>query len=226
MASEVAAVVSVATTAASMVASGAATAMKIEEGIADYAAEINRQEEMRDARLSQMSASAGRTKEIGIESIGEGAEQAKYESETAMMKATMASSTETAKIGASGVKARGSALMAAQQTTDIAYAAADRTAEAGAAGIRIAGLQLGNQLQSAAGERSLLTLEYKQGLAEQQRKKDELEKNKWAMIAISLAGGAGALGTSFYNASKAFSGTSAAANPYAGNLAGGGSPIS
>ena len=194
------AVVETALAVASGIANVAATAMQVQEGIHDYEAEIARMQEMRNARLTEMSAAAGRAKEIGIEGLTEKASAGKYETETATMKAEMASSTARARIGASGVKATGSALMGAQQTADIAYAAADRTAEAAAAGVRIGGLELGNQLQTAAGDRSLLTLEYRQNIEQQIRKKKELEANQWGMYAIAAAGGAMGAASTYYNA--------------------------
>lgn len=174
---------------ASGVASAYAVMMEAHEAYEDYSHEITRMIEMRNERLKQMTASEARAKEIGIAGLTEQAKAGKYETETAMMKAEMASSTAQAKIGASGVKATGSALMGAQQATDIAYAAADRTAEAAASGIRIGGLELGNKLQTAAGEQSLLTLEYRQNITEQQRKMKELRENAGAMAAIAMAGG-------------------------------------
>jgi hypothetical protein len=182
------------------IANVAATNMQVNEGIADYNAEISRMKEMRNARLTQMEAGEARAKEIGIAGLTEQAKVGKYETETAMMKAEMTSSTAQARMGASGVKATGSALMGAQQTTDIAYAAADRTAEAAASGIRIGGLELGNKLQTAAGEQSLLTLEYRQNIEQQTRKKKELEKNRAGMLLISAAGGALNAASTYYNA--------------------------
>jgi hypothetical protein len=179
--------------------------MKIAEAKGDYQAEIDRLEKMRTDRILHLEGMADRRKAIGIESLTEAGKQAKYETSAAMMKAEMASSSERAKIGASGVKATGSALMGAQQATDIAYAAADRTAEAAASGIRIGGLELGNTLQTAKGERSLLTLEYGQNIAEQQRKKKYLEDWGAAMVAISALGGAAGLASGFYNVASVYS---------------------
>jgi hypothetical protein len=187
---------------ASGLANMAATAMQINEAERDYNSEISRMKEMRNARLTQMSAAEARGKEIGIAGLEEQAKAGKYETQTAMMKAEMASSTAQARMGASGVKATGSALMGAQQTTDIAYAAADRTAEAAKAGIQILGLELGNKLQTASGEQSLLTLEYRQNIDEQTRKRNELLKNRNAMMGIAMAGGALNAAGTFYNASN------------------------
>jgi hypothetical protein len=174
--------------------------MQINEAANDYAAEISRMKQMRNARLTEMNAGQERAKEIGIAGLTEKAAAGKYETQQAMMKAEMTGSTAQARIGASGVKATGSALMGAQQATDIAYAAADRTAEAAAAGVRIGGLELGNQLQTAEGQESLLTLEYRQDIEQQQRKLTELKKNRPGMLAIAAAGGAlNAYGT-YYNA--------------------------
>jgi hypothetical protein len=197
---EVAAGVEIAASVAAMIAQGESTRMKIEEGIADYEEEVKRLEETKLARETQMMGKEQRAKQIGIAGLTEQAAAGKYETETAMMKAEMTSSSAQARIGASGVKATGSALMGAQQATDIAYAAADRTAEAAAAGIRIGGLELGNQLQTATGERSLLTMEYRQTIEEQRRKKTELETNKNAMVAWAYLGGLAGVSSSFYNA--------------------------
>lgn len=185
---------------ASGIANVSATAMQVKEGLNDYDAEIARMKEMRNARLKQMNASEARAKEIGIEGLNEQAKAGEYETRNAMMKAEMTSSAAQAKLGASGVKSSGSALMGAQQATDIAYAAADRTAEAAASGVRIGGLELGNRLQSAAGEQSLLTLEYRQDIEQQQRKRKELQQNQWGMYAIAAAGGALNAAGTFYNA--------------------------
>jgi hypothetical protein len=182
------------------IANMAATNMQINEGISDYSAEIGRMKEMRNARLTQMTGAEARAKEIGIAGLEEQAKAGEYETRTAMMKAEMTSSSAQARMGASGVKATGSALMGAQQATDIAYAAADRTAEAAASGINIGGLQLGNQLQTAEGQKSLLTLEYRQDIEQQERKKKDLQKNRAGMLAISAAGGALNAASTYYNA--------------------------
>jgi len=196
------AVVETALAVASGIANVAATGMQINEAANDYAAEISRMKQMRNARLTEMNAGQERAKEIGIAGLTEKAAAGKYETQQAMMKAEMTGSTAQARIGASGVKATGSALMGAQQATDIAYAAADRTAEAAAAGVRIGGLELGNQLQTAEGQESLLTLEYRQDIEQQQRKLTELKKNRPGMLAIAAAGGAlNAYGT-YYNATN------------------------
>jgi hypothetical protein len=182
----------------SLAAQGIATGMKIEEAKSDYQAQIDMLQTQKTAKISAMDEAAGRNKELGIAGINEKSASANYDTQMATMKAELTSSSAEAKLGASGVRAGGSALMAAQQQTDIAYAAADRTAEAGAAGVKIGGLQLGDTLKTAASQKSLLTLEYGQSITEAQRKKDYLNANEGAMMALGAVGGLAGLPSSFY----------------------------
>lgn len=178
------------------------TSMKIDEAIGDYGREITRLQDMRDARVGQMEQAMARAKEAGTLSLAERAAQSAYDTRMATMKAEMVASGSEAKMAASGVRAKGTAYGAAQQTTDIAFAAAERTAESGAAGVKIGGLELSNTLKGAEGQKTLLTLEYGQNIAEQQFKKAELESNKTAMLWQVGLGGLAGLGTSFYQAAR------------------------
>jgi len=175
-----------------------AVGFKIEEAITDYAQEISDLKEMRNARLAEMTASGERAKEAGIAGLQEKVAGANFDTRMATMKAEMTASGSEAKMAASGVRAGGSALMGAQQNVDIAYAAADRVAEAGTAGVRIGGLQLADTLQSSKAAKSLLTLEYGQTLAEQKKKKENLQKSKGFMIAATALGAGAGVASSFY----------------------------
>jgi hypothetical protein len=196
---EVAATVQIAASVAKAIADVAAMKMKIEEGVADYNEDIARRTKSMNARVELMTGEMKREKAIGVASLEEKAAGANFESRMADMKAAQTASSSEAAIGASGVRASGSALLGAQQTTDIAYAAADRTAEAGAAGVRLGGMELGNRLESAQGQKSLLTMESTMDIRQQQRKRDELLKNKSAMLWMAGIGGAAGVASSFYS---------------------------
>lgn len=191
--------------AAALLATGAATKLKIEEGIGDYGraisdikAQIAETQAERDRRITV-------AKEEGIASLKETAAQAGYESRLAMTQAEMVASSAEHKLGASGVRMHGSPLMAAQQQVDLAFAAADRTIEAGQAALRMGGLKLGNLFANIGAESSLLTAGYQRQQAELAFKKSELEKNKSKMVAWAYLGGAPALASSFYNVAKNWS---------------------
>ncbi len=200
---EVAAGVEIAAGLAAAKAREQATKMKIEEGIADYQEEINKLIVTHQTKSKLMSEEMARTRALGVATLTETGKQSAYETKLASMKATQTASSAEARIGASGLKATGTALMGAQQETDIAYAAADRTAEAGAANVNIGGLQLGNTLKTQAGQKSLLTLEYKQNLASAERRKTELIKNKQALMNLAFYGGLADVASGFYHMASA-----------------------
>ena len=187
---------------AEMVARGEAARMKISEATRDYAAEIKRLQEGQRAREQVMESEIGRARELGVTALTERGAQAEYETKMAAMKAEQAVSAGESRIGAGGIRASGTVLAAAQQQADIAYAGAQRTAEAGAAQMKIGGLQLKGQLLGGEEQKSLLTLQYSQALAEQKRKKAELESNASAMIAMAYAGGLAGVGSSFYQSTQ------------------------
>lgn len=187
--------------AASWVWQAAAVEMKIREAEKDYASEISRLETQKAAREAVAESEIGRGKEIGIGVLTERGAQAAFESQKAMREVEQTASAAEARIGASGVRVSGSALAAAQQDVDIAYAGAARVAEAGAAQMTIGGLQLKGQLKGAREQKSLLTMEYGQTITEQKRKLTELEKNATAMINLTLLGGLAGVYSSFYKSS-------------------------
>ncbi|KKL79100.1 hypothetical protein LCGC14_2018270, partial [marine sediment metagenome] len=87
------------------------------------------------ATTAEATRRIGTTKEEGVLSLKEQGAQAAFEGRMAMTQAEMVASSEEAKLGASGVRAKGSPLAAAQQNVDLAFAAADRTIERGSAGM-------------------------------------------------------------------------------------------
>lgn len=185
--------------ATAITAQAAGTAMKIEEAIGDY----NQTIADIQARSADASAEAKRkvkaTTREGVLELKEQGAQAAFESRMAMTSAEMTASQQEARLGASGVRAKGSPLMAAQQNVDLAFAAADRTVERGNAGMALGGLRLGNTLADITGQETLLTKEYGRQTAEATRKRDELKANKNAMIGIAALGGLPGLASSFYN---------------------------
>ncbi len=187
---------------AAMAATGVGVGMKIDEGIGDYSAAIEKVK----AQSGEVSAEAdrriGATKEEGILSLKEQGAQAAYEGKMAMTQAEMVASSEEAKLGASGVRAKGSPLLAAQQNVDLAFAAADRTIEKGSAGIALGGVRLKTGLADIGAQETMLTSEYARRQAEMERKKRELKENKGAMVALSVLGGAGGLASSFYSGGR------------------------
>ena len=187
---------------AAIAATATGTAMKIDEGIGDY----NRAIADVKARSGETTAEAtrriGTTKEEGVLSLKEQGAQTAYEGRMAMTQAEMVASSEEAKLGASGVRAKGSPLFAAQQNVDFAFAAADRTIEKGSAGMAMGGVRLKTGLADIKAQETLLTSEYARREAEMRRKRNELQRNKGAMIAISALGGAPGLASSFYGVSR------------------------
>lgn len=186
----------------SMVQTGIGTAMKIKEAIGDYTqsiADIT-------ARTAETKAEAARrigtTREEGVMSLKEQGAQAAFEGRLAMTGAEMTASSEEAKLGASGVRAKGSPLLAAQQNVDLAFAAADRTIERGNAGMALGGLRLKTGMADIGAQSTMATAEYGRQKAEQQRKKDELVRNKAGMVALATLGGAAGLASSFYTVSS------------------------
>ncbi|HEC61758.1 MAG TPA: hypothetical protein ENI27_05830 [bacterium] len=206
MASEAAAVFDMAMAVAAMAAQGVGTRMKIEEGIADYNQAITDIQARSAATTAEATRRIGTTKEEGVLSLKEQGAQAAFEGRMAMTQAEMVASSEEAKLGASGVRAKGSPLAAAQQNVDLAFAAADRTIERGSAGMAMGGVRLKTGLADIGAQETLLTAEYARKRAGMLRKRDELQKNKTAMVALAVVGGAPSLGTSFYNLTNTFGG--------------------
>lgn len=185
---------------AAMLAQGAATAMKIDEGISDYANEISNI----NARVSETKWEAQRriaqTKVEGVTGLKEMSKEAAFESGMANTQAQMVASTGKAKLGASGVRAAGSPLLAQEQQAKMAREAAVRKTESGNFGVSFGGLKLGGQLADINAQASLTTSEYMRQRAEARRRKKYLEDNRLAMIAISTAGGAPGFIEDFFRA--------------------------
>ncbi len=187
---------------AAIAATAVGTGMKIDEGIGDYSQAIADVKARSGDISDEASRRIGTTKEEGILSLKEQGAQAAFEGRMAMTQAEMVASSEEAKLGASGVRAKGSPLLAAQQNVDLAFAAADRTIEKGSAGIALGGLKLGSAMANIGAQETMLTSEYARKQAEMERKKRELKGSRTAMIAISALGGAAGLGSSFYSYGK------------------------
>ena len=172
--------------------------MKIEEGIGDYGraiADVN-------ARIAETQGERDRrlavTKEEGIMSLKEQGAQVAFEGRMAMTQAEMVASSEEARLGASGVRAKGSPLLAAQQNVDLAFAAADRTIERGSAGMAFGGVRLKNIFSGIGAEETLLTKAYGRRQKELQFKKRELEENKQKMLDLAMVGSITDFAGSFY----------------------------
>lgn len=182
----------------SIAATAIGTGMKIEEGIGDY----NRS--MADVRARQTETIVegnrriGNTKAEGVMSLNEMARSNAVEAGLIQTQARMAGSAAEAKLGASGVRAVGSAAAAAGQAANMAKAQADNQVAAANAGMAIGGLRLGTSMQDINAQTTLTTNEYQRQLNEQKFKRDELQRNKAGMIAVSAAGGAAGLASSFY----------------------------
>ncbi len=206
MATEIAAGVDIGLKFGAMVAQGQATAMRVEEGIRDYEQAITDLNAKNKEEQQEAERRIGTTRTEGVLALKEQGAQAAFEGRMAMTQAEMVASSEEAKLGASGVRATGSPLSAAQQNVDLAFAAADRTIERGNAGAAIGGFRLGNIMADIQARSTLLTSEYmRQGTA-MVRKRKELKENKKMLVGVAVAGGAPALGTSFYNAAKTWFG--------------------
>ena len=206
MPSEVAAVMDIGLTMTSMEAEATATSMRIEEGVRDYTQAIGDLQARGGEMQAEASRRIGTTRQEGVLTLKEQGAQGAYEGRMAMTQAEMVASSEEAKLGASGVRATGSPLAAAQQNVDLASAAADRTIERGNAGMAVGGLRLGNSMADIQAQSTLLTADYTRQGTELARKRKELLDNRDMMVTLARWGGAGALGTSFYNLSKAFGG--------------------
>lgn len=157
-------------------------AMKIQEGLADYTEYLAQIEAAGTEQVSEGIRKGMQTRAEGIAAIGEMSRQAAYETKTAYMGAELTSSAQEAKLGASGVRATGSPLLAAQQMSDVAWGAAGEKGRAGAAGITLGGLKLGGSLADIRAQTTLLTSEYQRKLTSARRKKTELETNAPEMI--------------------------------------------
>ncbi len=155
-------------------ASEEASAMQITETIYDYFAGITQIEERKAEVSAEAARIIGTTKEEGILSLKEQGAQAAFEGKMAMTQAEMVASSEEAKLGASGVRAKGSPLLAAQQNVDRAAAAADRTIQKGSAGMALGGLKFGTAMADIGAQESMLTAEYNRRQKEMWRKLKEL----------------------------------------------------
>ena len=200
----VTAAASLAFTIAAAVAAGQATEMKVDEGIEDYSRAIADVK----ARSGEVSAEAdrriGTTKEEGILSLKEQGAQAAFEGRMAMTQAEMVASSEEAKLGASGVRAKGSPLLAAQQNVDLAFAAADRTIEKGSAGVALGGVRLKTGLADIGAQETMLTSEYSRKQTELERKKRELQANRSDIVKWAKIGGAAGVASKFFDVAKSF----------------------
>lgn len=192
----------IAANVAALISTAAATKYKIEEGIGDYGramADINARiadtEDERDRRIEA-------TRAEGVMALKERGAQAAFEGRMAMTQAEMIASSAEHAIGASGVRMRGSPLMAAQQNVDLAFAAADRTIEKGRAGMAMGGLQLKTGFENISNQTSLLTAEYQRRHAEMSFKQSELVRNKSKMVTWAGLGGMPGLASSFYEVAK------------------------
>ena len=202
MATEVAAGLDIAAQIAAAAAAFTATGMKIEEGIADYSEEIKRVQARSAETVKESLRQITAARAEGVMGLKEQGAQAAYEGRMAMTGAEMAASSEEQKLGASGVRAKGSPLLAAQQNVDIAFAAADRTIEKGNAGMKLGGLRLGNQMAGIRAQETLATAEYGRQQTELTRKRTYLQENKAMLQDLAAYGALPGLISSFYNYSQ------------------------
>ena len=186
-----------------MIAQGAATGMKIEEAIGDYSQSMTDIGTQISETQTEAARRIGQTKVEGVATLKDMSRENAYQAGVATTEAQMVGSAAENKLGAAGVKRTGSPLLALQQTTDLAKAAAANKIAGGNAGIALGGLKLTGAISDINAQATLLTSNYQRQYNEAARKKKYLKENEAAMIALSTAGGAGALGSSFYDAMKA-----------------------
>ena len=153
-----------------MISGAKATAEEREESIEDYWAAIEETKIRSEEARGEAERRIGTLKEEGVLSLKEQGAQAAFDARTAMTQAEMVASSEEAKLGASGVRAKGSPLLAAQQNVDLAFAAADRTIEAGKSAITIGGVKLKTGMSDIGAASSLLTEQYERQQKEYIRK--------------------------------------------------------
>lgn len=171
-----------------MTPAGHAVSLQIQEGIEDYRELMWQLQKGAQLASAEATRKTAQTKTEGIVALQEMATQAAYETKTAFMGAELASSAQEAKLGASGVRASGSPLLAAQQMSDVAWGAASEKGRQAAAGISLGGLKLGGSLQDIKAANSLLTQEYLMKYMSAGRKKADLEKNARALISAADTG--------------------------------------
>ncbi len=162
-----------------MISANVAAGQEKQEAIGDYYAAIEQVQERSAETSAEATRRIGTTKEEGILSLKEQGAQAAFEGKMAMTQAEMIASSEEAKLGASGVRAKGSPLLAAQQNVDLAFAAADRTIEKGSAGVALGGLKFGTAMADISAQETLLTSEYSRQEKELKRKLKELGIEQW-----------------------------------------------
>ncbi len=167
-------VVSLGLQAAGMIAASRAAGLSEQETLDDYTAAIKQVQERSAEASAEATRRIGTTKAEGIMSLKEQGTQAAYEGKMAMTQAEMIASSEEAKLGASGVRAKGSPLLAAQQNVDLAFAAADRTIEKGSAGVALGGLKFGTAMADIGAQETMLTSEYARQRDEMFRKQFEI----------------------------------------------------
>ncbi len=172
-------VVSLGLQAAGMITAAKVAGQEWSETAGDYYAAIEQVKERSAEAATEATRRLGTTKEEGILSLKEQGAQAAYEGKMAMTQAEMVASSEEAKLGASGVRARGSPLLAAQQNVDLAFAAADRTIQKGSAGVALGGLKFGTAMADIGAQETMLTSEYARQQKELKRKMKELGAENW-----------------------------------------------
>ena len=159
----------------SMVSESMSKSQRIAEARDDYKAAMKDI----DAQIADAQAESerriGTTKTEGIATLKEQGAQAGYETRLAYTQAELSAQSAEAQIATSGVKQKGSPLLAAQQQVDLAYAQAQRVGESGQAALKIGGLKLGTGLQDIRAEETLLTKELSRRRAELYRKKEALK---------------------------------------------------
>ena len=152
------------------ISAASATKEEKKEAIIDYHYAMEELKKKAAEARGEGERRIGTAKEEGILSLKEQGAQAAFEGRMAMTGAEMAASAEEAGLGAAGVRAKGSPLMAAQQNVDLAFAAAERTIETGRAGVALGGVRLKTGLADIGAATSLLTEQYKRQIAEYLRK--------------------------------------------------------
>jgi len=152
------------------ISAASATKEEKKEAIIDYHYAMEELKKKAAEARGEGERRIGTAKEEGILSLKEQGAQAAFEGRMAMTGAEMAASAEEAGLGAAGVRAKGSPLLAAQQNVDLAFAAAERTIETGRAGVALGGVKLKTGLADIGAAESLLTEQYRRQYAEYWRK--------------------------------------------------------
>lgn len=202
MPSEAAAGMQMATAAAAMVAQGQATHISIAEAEEQY---YEDRAELERLIANQQGQSAARVKEmrqIGVSELREMGAQGAFKARRAYTSAERFALSAENRIGASGVRARGTPVMAAQQNVDLAFAAADRATEQAESRLKIGGMRLASGIREEQRRTSAVTSQWRRQEDRIERAQTRLQNRRKEIIALAVAGGLPGLTSAFYNASQ------------------------